>query len=168
MTAVPIEHEPTKHRRQHGGLERVDKQIVDAHGAIGNPWRTIGLLAKWERAKRITPEMRAAGEKFHELFQLAALDPIQAADMGRIANCGRADKHRGSVQAREEVGEAIGALGGHRAQGASCAWYVLGCEHSLTQWVLRQGWGGNRASAVHEAKGMLIGALDVLVRHYGY
>jgi hypothetical protein len=57
------------------GVERVPKQIVDAAGNIGAPYRGLTLLDDWERSGRITKEMHDAGDEFHRLFHLAALDP---------------------------------------------------------------------------------------------
>jgi hypothetical protein len=43
---------------------------------------------------------------------------------------------------------------------------VLGCQWSLKEWVLRQGWSG-RALSQETASGILIGALGVLRAFYG-
>jgi uncharacterized protein DUF6456 len=167
MTADMAEPtEPSRYRQQHDRVERVVEQIADAQGSIGDPWRTIGLLNRWEREKRITPEMRQAGDRFRELFHQAALDPLHAADISRVPIVGaRFVFHSGNIRAQNAIADAMEALGGHQAHGASCAWYVLGCDHSLSQWVLRMGWAGHRASALSEARGMLKTALEVLARH---
>jgi Domain of unknown function (DUF6456) len=152
-------------RRQHDVIERVTEQIADADGNIGNPWRSVRLLVGMERSKRISPAMRAAGDRFHELFRLAHLDPLKAADMSRVGSGGRAMGYRGSIKAHEEVARALAALGGPSSAAGCCAWFVLGCEYSLTQWGSGEGWRG-RAVRPEEASGMLISALGVLERHF--
>lgn len=152
-------------RRQHDVIERVTEQLADADGNIGDPWRSVRLLIGMERSKRISPAMRAAGDRFHELFMLAHLDPLKAADMGRTGSGGGAMGYRGSIKARDEVARALAALGGPSSAAGCCAWFVLGCEYSLTQWGSREGWRG-RAIRPEEASGMLIIVLDGLERHF--
>ncbi len=157
-------------RRQHNAIERVADQITDADGNIGNPHRAIGLLTTMERAGRITPGMRIAGDRFHELFILAHFEPLHAADMGRVGGCGGAPAFSGSQKAKDAIHGALRALGdrSHLSSPAGCcAWFVLGCELSLTQWARREGWGGRPISA-HVASGILIGALGVLQKHFGF
>ena len=38
---------------------------------------------------------------------------------------------------------------------------------SVREWALREGWAG-KAISLHEVKGILIAALGVLARYYGY
>jgi len=44
---------------------------------------------------------------------------------------------------------------------------VVGLQTSLREWALRQGWGG-RPVRQESAQGILIAALGVLAKHYGY
>ena len=59
------------------------------------------------------------------------------------------------------------ALGGHASPVGSWAWYVLGCQRSMREWAMRQGWGG-RPLHVQQAQGIALAALDLLARHFGY
>lgn len=49
----------------------------------------------------------------------------------------------------------------------SCVWHVVGVQHSLREWALRQGWNG-KPLRQESAQSILVGALGVLARHYGY
>src|ERR1700731_4295210 len=50
--------------------------------------------------------------------------------------------------------------------GPFCVWHVIGCEWTMREWALREGWGG-RPLSQETASGILIGALGVLQAHYG-
>lgn len=156
-----------RYRRRHGIVERANEQIADLAGDIGNPFRAISLLDAMARNGRISQEERCAGERFHELFMLAAFDPLRAADMGRVGGARYAPAYRGSQAAKDAVWAAVQALGGEASQGGCCAWFVLGCEYSLTQWATREGVRG-RPIQTHAATGSLITVLGVLKNHFGY
>ncbi len=158
---------PSRFRKQHGPVARVAEQVVDAYGAIGDPWRGLNLLEQWEHSGRISREMRAAGDKFNEDFQRACLDPIHAADMSRIGGARGPVTHMGCIRARDRVRDALAALGGPESPAGCGAWFVLGCEFSIRQWAEREGWRG-RMIDKDVATGILIGALGTLARHFGY
>lgn len=158
---------PTLERRAHDMVERSAQQVADVDGAVGDPWQAQSRLGKLEARGSITAPQRQAGEHFARLFALAALDPIQAADMGRISGAGSRMIHRGSIRARRQVNEALDALGGLSAPLGSCAWFVLGCDHSVQQWAQREGWNG-RPINKQVATGILISALSILAKHFGY
>jgi hypothetical protein len=44
---------------------------------------------------------------------------------------------------------------------------IGGLQRSIREWAMRQGWGG-RPVRVEQAQGILVAALGVLARHYGY
>jgi hypothetical protein len=143
--------EPSPQRRQHDRISRDAAQLADSAGLIGVPWRAEGLLARLERHGDIGRRERSAGELFAELFHLAHLDPLRAADIGQRNN--RAPTT---------------AYGGDRAgldsPCGSCAWFVLGVQLSMSDWAVRQGWAGKTIRR-EVAKGTLIGTLGVLARH---
>jgi len=99
------------------------------------------------------------------LFQLAHLDPLRAADIVREGRGNGAGPH-GSERARRRIIAAMDALGGHGSPCATAAWFVLGCELSMREWAMREGWGG-RPLREEVAKGTLVGALGVLAKHFG-
>lgn len=158
--------EPTRERRRHGRIERVSVQIPDARGEIGQPFRAEGLLALLERRGDISATQRQAGDEFARLFRLASLDPLRAADMGRVPIAGMVGSPHSSEHARRRINDALQALGGHGSPCGSCAWFIVGCELSIKDWAIREGWGG-RALDERVAKGTLIGALGVLEAHFG-
>lgn len=151
-------------RRQHNTIERIADQITDSAGDIGNPYRAIGLLTALENRGAITPAMRQAGERFHELFILAHHETLHAADMGRVGGCGSTPAYHGSQAAKDAIEGALKALGGRHSPAGCCAWLVLGCEYSLRRFAIQEGWMG-RPLRVEVATGILIGMLGVLGRH---
>jgi hypothetical protein len=156
---------PSRYRRQHNRVRRVEAQIADVDGEIGDPFVAEGLLGRLERRGHIGARERHAGEEFARLFQLAHLDPLRAADIVREGQGNSAGPH-GSERARRRIVAAMDALGGHGSPCATAAWFVLGCELSLREWAMREGWGG-RPLREEVAKGTLVGALGGLVKHFG-
>jgi hypothetical protein len=65
------------------------------------------------------------------------------------------------------IASSLDALGGLGSPAGSCVWHVVGLQRSLREWALRQGWGG-RPVRVEQAQGILVAALGVWARHYGY
>jgi hypothetical protein len=155
---------PSPERRQHNRVHRV--VVVDTVGNRAIPWQAMGLLAILERRGDISAAQRQAGEQFHRLFQRAALDPLRAADMGRVGGCSASHDAHGSEHAKRQVSKAMLALGGAASPQGSCAWVVLGCDQSLAQWAIRMNW---RSQAMNDqmAKGMLVVTLDTLARYWG-
>jgi len=157
---------PTPQRYRHDRVTRDSETLADSDGAIGLPFRVEGLLGRLERHGDITASQRHAGEEFARLFALAHLDPIRAADVLRGERTGSAATSHGSERARRRVLAALDALGGQASPCGTCAWFVLGCEMTVTAWAMREGWGGRPLSR-EVAKGTLIGSLGVLARHFG-
>jgi hypothetical protein len=155
--------DPLPERRQHDRVTREAQTLVDAGGNIGLPWRVEGLLAKLERHGAIGPKERHAGEEFGRLFQLAALDPLRAADM--LQRLPRpASPAIGSAFAQRRINLALDALGGLHSPCGACAWFVLGLDMSMREWALRQGWVG-KPIREEVAKGVLLGTLGALANH---
>ena len=157
---------PTPERRQHDRVTRDSETLADIDGAIGLPFRVESLLGRLERRGDITGSQRHAGEEFGRLFALAHLDPIRAADLLREERTGSSAATHGSERARRRVLAALDALGGQGSPCGTCAWFVLGCEYSVRQWAMREGWGGKPLSET-VAKGTLLGTLGVLAKHFG-
>jgi hypothetical protein len=156
---------PPPERLQHDRIERAAEQIVDAMGVAGAPWRVEGLLGRLERSGAIGARERMAGETFQKCFRLAGMDPLRAAGMAQRTHGSVPDAPLG-IWARERINMALDALGGLGSPCGTACWFVLGCEMSLREWALREGWGG-KPIREEVAKGTLVGALGVLARHYG-
>jgi hypothetical protein len=54
-----------------------------------------------------------------------------------------------------------------RVSATSFVWHVVGLQRSIREWAMRQGWGG-RLVRVERAQGILVAALGVLAKYYGY
>ena len=158
---------PTPERWQRDEVERLPTAIADEAGRPARPYRTTDTLLVMERRGTITRAMRQAAEDFRAIFRAAALDPLRAPDLNRVPGVGRALTlgERGGA-AREKVWAALTALGGIQSPAGSCVWHVVGCEWTLKDWALREGWGG-RPLSVETAAGVLVGALGVLQALYG-
>jgi hypothetical protein len=65
------------------------------------------------------------------------------------------------------VGGDLDALGGLGSPASSCVWHVVGLQRSIRERMMRQGWDG-RPVRVEQAQGILIAALGVLAKYYGY
>lgn len=167
---------PSRWRRQHGAIKRAIEliprpkdgtapQIVDSRGEIGDPYTGLSLLQGWEIDGKITREMRLAGDRFHELFHLAALDPLAAADLSRVGGARGPMKHRGSIGARIAFHDAMDALGGLESMLGSCAWSVLGEDRSIRHWA---GIYGRAKMDKNVATGVVMGVLGALRVHFGY
>jgi hypothetical protein len=152
-------------RRQHSRISEPTEQIADANGDVGAPWRAEGLLARLERHGDIGIKERVAGEEFQRLFWLSAQHPLRAADMSRVGG-GGTDYVPSNDAARRRRNAALDALGGQGSPCGCCAWFVLGEQMTMREWAQREGWGG-RPIREEVAKGTLIGALGVLVKHFG-
>ena len=158
---------PTLERWARGELERLPAAIADEQGRPARPYRATDTLLVMERRRTITPAMRQAAEDFRAIFRAASLDPLRAPDLNRVPRVGR-DPHLGerAGEAREKVWTAMTTLGGIHSPAGSCVWHVVGCEWTLKDWALREGWGG-RPLSVETAAGVLVGALGVLQGLYG-
>ena len=76
-------------------------------------------------------------------FIVANIDPLRALPILRVPGSGREpDLSERQVDARRRVHVALDRLGGLASPGGSCIWHVVGMQHSVRHWALRQGWGG--------------------------
>jgi hypothetical protein len=65
------------------------------------------------------------------------------------------------------VSKSLQASGGLSSPAGSCVWHVVGLQHSVREWAMRQGWGG-RPVRQEQAQGILIAALGMVAAHFGY
>jgi hypothetical protein len=134
---------PTAERQARGDVERPSQSIADNAGRPARPFRAVDTLATMVRRGSISPAMQQAGEDFRALFHLGNLEPLRASDLGRIPQ-GIRDTPISLRQgeARKKIRDALAILGGLASPAGSCVWHVVGCEWSLREWSLREGWGG--------------------------
>jgi hypothetical protein len=135
---------------------------LDPDGRIVLHHRTVDTLGKMLRAGTITQEMHDAAHAFQSVFIAASLDPIRATPLHRISRVRHEpDLNERQLDARRRVHEAMQALGGINSPAGSCAWHVVGLQHSLRAWAMRQGWNG-RPVRQEQAQGILVAALGVM------
>jgi hypothetical protein len=146
-------------------IERVSgRELIDSDGQVSTPWRNVDTLELMYRQGAINSEMLAAGKNFQTTFAAAHLDPLRAADMGRVgyAKIAGGDGFGSRVEAaRRRVAKWIRAAGGMTSPAGSCLWHVLGLGESLSQWAKTRGWAGRRVPPA-TASGILIVALGLL------
>ena len=158
---------PTNETLRRTGATQAVRQIADAAGNIGQPWLTqTGMLYRLEARGTISPAMAQAGERFAQLFHIATLNPLKAADPNHVRGGRRPDMPVMVETARRRIHAAVQACGGHGSPGGECLWFVVGVGVSLKSWATRDGWGGRTISA-HAAQGVLITMLAVLANHLG-
>ena len=153
-------------QRQDDVLEPVYEADPDGRPVVHH--RTVDTLGIMLRAGTITKDMHDAARDFQAQFTIARFDVIRCMPLigCRAAGC-RADLTDAQVDARRRVGAALDALGGLGSPAGCCVWHVVGLQRSIREWAMRQGWGG-RPVRVEQAQGILVAALGVLMRHYGY
>ena len=159
---------PTPERARHGIIERLDHAIADEAGRPARPYRAVDSLTLMLRRGTISPAMHQAAEDFRGLFHRASLDPLRVPDLARIPSGNRGSGTPLSLrqaEARRKVWAALVAMGGIASPAGSCVWHVVGCEWSVKDWALRQGWGG-RPLSQETAAGVLVGALGMLQAHF--
>lgn len=158
---------PPDERWKRGEVEQVEQAIADEEGRPSQPYRARDTLTQLLRAKAITGEMLQAGVQFRDDFDRAGLEPLRAADVGRIPGTATGPRLTyAQIDARERVWKAIVVLGGLASPAGACCWHILGLQESLEQWALREGWRGKPMDK-RRAGGILIGALGTLAAHYG-
>ena len=157
----------TPERPRRGDVERLERAIADEAGQPARPYLAVDALLVMERRGTITAAMRQAGEDFRAMFFLARLDPLCAPALARVrVGAQEVPLSERQIQAREKIWQALKTLGGIASPAGSCVWHVVGCEWSVKDWALREGWGGRRLGQ-ETASGILVGALGVLQALYG-
>jgi len=130
--------------------------------------RTVDTLGIMLRVGTITKDMHDAARDFQAQFTIARFDVIRCMPLMRLpGGGGAADLTDAQVDARCRVGSALDALGGLGSPAGGCVWHVVGLQHSVREWAMRQGWGG-RPVRVEQAQGILVAALGMLAGYYGY
>jgi hypothetical protein len=156
----------TPHKVRGRELEEVREK--DPEGRIVYHHRTVDTLGKMLRAGTIDQAMHDAAKDFQAAFIVANLDPLRALPILRVPGTGRdPDLNERQLHARWRVHKWLEVLGGISSPAGSCVWHVVGLQHSVREWALRQGWGGRPVEQT-EARGMLVAALGVLAAHLGY
>lgn len=132
-------------------------------------YRMVDTLALMLRNGSITGAMHDAGQQFSLDFARAfgsgvASPKLDGLPGGTTPGEMMVERNAGAARA---VRLALDAVGGHGSPAGSALWFVAGLGLSVRDWALRDGWNGKRIEK-NEAKGILVAALGVLARYYGY
>jgi hypothetical protein len=157
-----------EHIRPDGSVIRYIREEDDDRKPVDH-YRTVDTLALMLRNGSITGAMHDAGQQFSQDFARAfgsgvASPKLNGLPGGTAPGQMMVEKNAGAARA---VREALEAVGGSGSPAGSALWYVAGLQLSLREWALRDGWNGKRIDR-DEAKGILVAALGVLARYYGY
>lgn len=161
----PIGHELI---RPDGSVIRYMREDGDDHKPVEH-YRTVDTLALMLRNGSITGAMHDAGQQFSQDFARAfgsgiASPKLDGLPAGTASFQTIIEKNAGAARA---VREALDAVGGIGSPAGSALWYVAGLQMSIRDWAQREGWNGKRVEK-NEAKGILVAALGMLARYYGY
>ena len=132
-------------------------------------YRTVDTLALMLRNRTITGAMHDAGQQFSQDFARAfgsgvASPKLDGLPGGTAPGEMMVERNAGAARA---VRDALDAVGGNSSPAGSALWFVAGLQMSVRDWALRLGWSG-KAMSKEEGKGILLAALGMLARYYGY
>jgi hypothetical protein len=157
-----------EHIRPDGSVIRYVREEDDDQKPAEH-YRTVDTLALMLRNGSITGAMHDAGQQFSQDFARAFASGVASSRLDGLpygTAPGEMLIERNASAARA-VRDALEAVGGSGSPAGSALWYVAGLQLSLREWALRDGWNGKRIDR-DEAKGILVAALGVLARYYGY
>ena len=157
-----------EHIRPDGSVIRYVREEDDDRKPVDH-YRTVDTLALMLRNGSITGAMHDAGQQFSQDFARAFASGVASSRLdglpaGTTPGQMMVEKNAGAARA---VRDALEAVGGNSSPAGSALWYVAGLQMSIRDWALRDGWNGKRVEK-NEAKGILVAALGVLARYYGY
>lgn len=157
-----------EHIRPDGSVIRYVREEDDDQKPVDH-YRTVDTLALMLRNGSITGAMHDAGQQFSQDFARAFASGVASSRLdglpaGTTPGQMMVEKNAGAARA---VRDALDAVGGSGSPAGSALWYVAGLQLSIRDWALRDGWNGKRIDR-DEAKGILVAALGVLARYYGY
>ncbi len=132
-------------------------------------FRTVDTLALMLRNRTITEAMHDAGQQFSQDFARAFASGVASPKLdglpgGTAPGQMMVERNAGAARA---VRDALDAVGGNSSPAGSALWFVAGLQMSVRDWALRLGWSG-KAMSKEEGKGILLAALGMLARYYGY
>lgn len=157
-----------EHIRPDGSVIRYVREEDDDQ-KVADHFRTVDTLALMLRNGTITREMHDAGQQFSLDFARAFASGVASPKLDGLpggTSPGEMMVERNAGAARA-VRQALDAVGGSGSPAGSALWYVVGLGMSVRDWSIRLGWSG-KAMSKEEGKGILIAALGVLARYYGY
>ena len=157
-----------EHIRPDGSVIRYVREEDDDRKPVDH-YRTVDTLALMLRNGSITGAMHDAGQQFSQDFARAFASGVASSRLdglpgGTAPGQMMVERNAGAARA---VRDALEAVGGSSSPAGSALWYVAGLGISVRDWSIRLGWSG-KAMSKEEGKGILIAALGMLARYYGY
>ncbi|MBP6762812.1 MAG: hypothetical protein KA131_13700 [Thauera sp.] len=154
--------------RPDGSVIRYVREEDDDQKPVDH-YRTVDTLALMLRNGSITGAMHDAGQQFSQDFARAFASGVASSRLdglpaGTAPGQMMIERNAGAARA---IRDALDAVGGSGSPAGSALWFVAGLGMSIRDWALRDGWNGKRVEK-NEAKGILVAALGVLARYYGY
>ena len=161
-------HIGEEHIRPDGSVIRYVREEDDDRKPVDH-YRTVDTLALMLRNGSITRAMHHAGQQVSQDFARAFASGVASSRLdglpaGTTPGQMMVEKNAGAARA---VRDALEAVGGNSSPAGSALWYVAGLGMSVRDWSIRLGWSG-KAMSKEEGKGILIAALGMLARSYGY
>ena len=157
-----------EHIRPDGSVIRYVREEDDDQKPAEH-YRTVDTLALMLRNGSITGAMHDAGQQFSQDFARAFASGVASNRFDGLpvgTSPGQMMIEKNACAARA-VRDALEAVGGSGSPAGSALWYVAGLGMSVRDWSIRLGWSG-KAMSKEEGKGILIAALGMLARYYGY
>jgi hypothetical protein len=152
-------YEKTRFKDAKTGKER---EVLEGRSVL----RTRDLLGDLHRRGLIQLEWMNAGRRFRRDFEAGQLDPRRAPDIRRAGGGGGGVESEWKLDARDRIGRAMDALGGHGSISGQCAWWCLGCGWTPREWGARKVFGAGRAISEETARGIVISTCEQLHVHY--
>ncbi len=162
----PEVEEPPPERRRQDTLVLVEER--DPEGWPVVHYKVTDTIGRLVQNGLVEPHCALAADRFRRDFGLSRLNPLTAADLGRVRGAGGHEPIIDRIEdARQRLSQAMAHLGGMSSPAGSVVWCVVGDEMTLQQWALRQVWGAGRPLRHDVATGILIAALAALASYYG-
>ena len=163
--------EPIEHRAIHGDDAElaIDPEKViqrDAQGNYSAAYRTSDTVGLLRRNGTIDGACYAAGLEFQKDFYAAGHVGLRALPLLRVPTGARIDVSERVYLARNRVWHAIEAMGGIASPMTDVAWAVIGEGRCISEYAQTASISGIRSVHAQLARGLLIGALQVLAVAY--
>jgi hypothetical protein len=143
----------------YGGVT-TEKTMVE--GEVRHPKKVVGSIQRMHDKGLIDHEAKRAAESFRNDFEMAALDPLRAANIERVSGGKAVEKSSKQANASDRVAAAMKALGGWNSAPAQAAWWVLGADLSINEFRRRMSWGSGGQIRHETATSLVAEAAKIL------
>lgn len=144
-------------------------QEADDDGRAVKHFRCVDTLGLLLKGGSISAAQYDAGQQFATDFARAFASGIVTARLDGLpcgTRSGELMVERNARVARD-VRAALDAVDGSTTPAGEALWHIVGLGMSIREWALRSAWSGQSRSP-KQARSILLGALTLLARHYGY